>query len=138
MLQEAAERAAAAIRDARSAGRPITGLPQDGRPATVEDGYQIQAAFRKLWPDKVAGWKIGATAPQVMAKFGVKEPFCGPIYAADVLSQPRAARDEKVQPLRDRDRIRLSAGPRSSGADDAAIRAARSLRPWTRSFRPSR
>jgi 2-keto-4-pentenoate hydratase len=88
MLQDAAERAAAAIRDARSAGRPITGLRQDARPATVEDGYQIQAAFRKLWPDKVAGWKIGATAPPVMAKFGVKEPFCGPIYAADMYASP--------------------------------------------------
>lgn len=88
MLQDAAERAAAAIRDARSAGRPITGLPQDARPATVEDGYQIQAAFRKLWPDKVAGWKIGATAAPVQAKFGVKEPFCGPIYAADVYASP--------------------------------------------------
>jgi 2-keto-4-pentenoate hydratase len=88
MFQDAAERAAAAIRDARSAGRPIKGLAEDCRPATVEDGYQIQAAFRNLWPDKVAGWKIGATAAPVMAKFGVKEPFCGPIYAGDIYVSP--------------------------------------------------
>ncbi len=88
MLQDAAERAAAIIREARSSGRPIKGLAEDCRPAMVEDGYQIQAAFRKLWPDSVAGWKIGATAPSVMAKFGVKEPFCGPIYAADVYASP--------------------------------------------------
>lgn len=88
MLQDAAERAATALRDARSSGRPIKGLAEDSRPATVDDGYQIQTAFRKLWTDKLAGWKIGATAPPVMAKFGVKEPFCGPVYAADVHASP--------------------------------------------------
>jgi 2-keto-4-pentenoate hydratase len=88
MLQDAAERAAATIREARSSGRAIKGLPEDCRPATVADGYQIQTAFRRLWTDKLAGWKIGATAPPVMAKFGVTEPFCGPIYAADVYPNP--------------------------------------------------
>ena len=95
MLQDAAERAAKAIQEARSSGRAIKGLADDCRPATVDDGYQIQAAFRKLWPDKIAGWKIGATAPPVMAKFGVKEPFCGPIYAADVYASPARLETKK-------------------------------------------
>ncbi len=95
MLQEAAGRAAAAIRDARGAGRPIKGLADDCRPATVEDGYQIQAAFRGMWTDRLAGWKIGATAAPVQAKFGIKEPFCGPIYAADVYASPARLETKK-------------------------------------------
>ena len=88
MLQDAAERAAASLREARSSGRALKGLAEDCRPATVDDGYQIQTAFRQLWTDRLAGWKIGATAAPVMAKFGVTEPFCGPIYAADVYASP--------------------------------------------------
>jgi 2-keto-4-pentenoate hydratase len=88
MLQDAANRAAASLRDARSSGRAIKALAEDCRPATVDDGYQIQTAFRQLWTDRLAGWKIGATAAPVMAKFGVTEPFCGPIYAADVYASP--------------------------------------------------
>jgi 2-keto-4-pentenoate hydratase len=88
MLQDAAERAAASLQDARRSGRAIKGLAEDCQPRTVEDGYQIQAVFRSVWPDRIAGWKIGATAGPVMAKFGVTEPFCGPFYAADVYGSP--------------------------------------------------
>lgn len=88
MLQDAAERAAASLREARSSGRALKRLAEDCQPKTVDDGYQIQTAFRQLWTDRLAGWKIGATAAPVMAKFGVTEPFCGPIYAADVYTSP--------------------------------------------------
>ena len=36
----------------------------------------------------VAGWKIGATAKPIMTRFGIEEPFSGPILQADVFSSP--------------------------------------------------
>lgn len=88
MKQDAADRAAAALAEARWSGTPMAGFAEDCRPQTVEDGYQVQAAVRAQWRDKLAGWKIGATAKPIMAKFGVSEPFCGPFYAADVYASP--------------------------------------------------
>ena len=88
MKQDKADRAAADLAEARWAGTTIPGFADDCRPQTVEDGYQVQAAFRAQWKDKLAGWKIGATAKPIMAKFGVSEPFCGPFYRADVYDSP--------------------------------------------------
>ena len=88
MKQDAADRTAAALAEARWSGSKIPGFADGDRPATVEDGYQVQAAFRKQWQDKLAGWKIGATAKPIMDRFGVSEPFCGPFYAADVYTTP--------------------------------------------------
>ena len=88
MKQDAADRAAAALAEARWSGTALTGFAEDCRPASVDDGYQVQAAFRKQWQDKLAGWKIGATAKPIMDRFGVTEPFCGPFYAADVYASP--------------------------------------------------
>jgi 2-keto-4-pentenoate hydratase len=88
MDQKTAERAASLLVEARNSGRAIAGFPDDIRPKSVEEGYQVQAAFRKLWKDKIAGWKIGATARPVMAKFGIAEPFMGPCYAATVHASP--------------------------------------------------
>lgn len=88
MNDDAADRAAGLLVEARRVGRPLRGFPEDIQPKSVEEGYRVQAAFRKLWKDKVAGWKIGATAKPVMAKFGIAEPFMGPFYAADVHTSP--------------------------------------------------
>lgn len=88
MKQDAADRAAAALAEARWSGSTIPGFAEDCRPTVVDDGYQVQAAFRAQWKDKLAGWKIGATAKPIMEKFGISEPFCGPFYAASVHASP--------------------------------------------------
>jgi len=88
MKQDAADRAAAALAEARWSGTTIAAFAPDCRPASVEDGYQVQAAFRTQWKDQLAGWKIGATANPIMERFGVSEPFCGPFYKADVYDSP--------------------------------------------------
>lgn len=88
MNQDAADRAAGVLVDARRSARPLKAFPDNIRPTSVEEGYQVQAAFRKLWKDKIAGWKIGATAKPVMAKFGISEPFMGPFYADRVHTSP--------------------------------------------------
>jgi 2-keto-4-pentenoate hydratase len=73
---------------ARKEGRVIEGLPEACRPKSIDEGYAIQNAFRAAWPDRVAGWKIGATAPPTMDRFGVKEPMYGPFFARDTHQSP--------------------------------------------------
>jgi 2-keto-4-pentenoate hydratase len=88
MDQDAANRAAGLLAEARWSAVPLKALPEEVRPRSVAQGYQVQAAFRSLWKDQIAGWKIGATAKPVMAKFGITEPFMGPFYAATVHASP--------------------------------------------------
>ncbi len=82
------ETAAAIIAAARTDHSAICGLPADCAPAGSDEGYTIQKAFMGRWDDKLAGWKIGATAPQAQALFGTDEPFYGPVFARDILQSP--------------------------------------------------
>jgi 2-keto-4-pentenoate hydratase len=85
---EAADRAADLLIAARRAVDPLAELPLDVRPATAEEGYAIQDRFLARWPGPVTGWKVGATAKPVQEKFGVSEPFAGPVFAGDTFASP--------------------------------------------------
>lgn len=74
--------------DARRATRALTELPETCRPSTNAEGYRMQDALRAAWGDRVAGWKIGATAKPVQEKFGTDEPFAGPFFTATTFSSP--------------------------------------------------
>jgi 2-keto-4-pentenoate hydratase len=80
--------AARALARARTAGALLSDLGPDLTPPTVADGYHIQDRFRAAWQDRLAGWKIGATAAAVQAKFGLTEPFAGPVFARDTFTSP--------------------------------------------------
>ena len=82
------ETAAKIITEARRAHRIIYGLPDDCAPVDIEEGYAIQKAFMDAWGVDIAGWKVGATSPQVQAMFDDDEPFYGPIFAPDLLQSP--------------------------------------------------
>jgi len=82
------EVAAGLLAALRREGALASALPEGIAPATIADGYAIQDRFRALWGQPVAGWKIGATAAAVQAKFGVSEPFAGPFFAPDVYQSP--------------------------------------------------
>jgi 2-keto-4-pentenoate hydratase len=87
--------AAAELVALRRAGRIVPALAEGLEPVSVADGYNVQDAFRGLWPDKLAGWKIGATALEVQERFGIGEPFSGPFFEGDVYispARPEAAR----------------------------------------------
>lgn len=84
MTSKRVEDAAAFLAAARREGRVIEALPEAIRPQSLAEGYEVQSAFRGIWPDTVAGWKIGATAVPTMDKFGVKEPMYGPFFARNV------------------------------------------------------
>lgn len=76
------------LAEARHAVRALVALPVTCRPASNAEGYRMQDAFRALWGDRVAGWKIGATAKPVQEKFGTDEPFAGPFFARDTFASP--------------------------------------------------
>ena len=88
MTSKPVEDAAAFLAAARREGRVIEALPDACRPHSLAEGYEVQSAFRAIWPDTVAGWKIGATAPPTMARFGLDHPMYGPFFASTVHASP--------------------------------------------------
>lgn len=99
MTSQRAAEAAALFVAARREGRLLQPLPATCRPQTLAEGYEVQEAFRASWPDALAGWKIGATAPLTMERFGVSEPIYGPFFARDVHTSPATPRAANQRPL---------------------------------------
>lgn len=88
MTPDAARAAAQILLSARGDHRRLDDLPEDCRPASIDDGYAIQTALAELWGLDVAGWKIGATAPATRELLKVDVPFAGRIFAPYVLESP--------------------------------------------------
>jgi 2-keto-4-pentenoate hydratase len=88
MTSQRAAEAAAIFVAARREGRLLDRLPDESSPRSLAEGYEIQSAFVEAWPDKLAGWKIGATSHVTMQRFGVSEPIYGPFFARDVHTSP--------------------------------------------------
>jgi 2-keto-4-pentenoate hydratase len=83
-LDEAARR----IVEARRTLSYMEALPEPGAPATLAEGYRVQEAAASLWGDRIAGWKVGATAKQMQEFFGIAEPVCGPVFGKTVFQSP--------------------------------------------------
>lgn len=73
-----AERFVAARRNAAA----LRGYPGE-LPTDMEAAYAIQEAAIGLWPDTIAGWKVGRIAPALVGRFGA-ERLAGPIFARHV------------------------------------------------------
>ncbi|HEY0435438.1 MAG TPA: 2-keto-4-pentenoate hydratase [Phenylobacterium sp.] len=52
-------------------------------PADMAAGYVIQDAAIELWPDRVAGWKVGRIPPELQAALKANRVM-GPVFAANV------------------------------------------------------
>ncbi len=80
------DKAARLLIEARRSGTKVAVEQLDGDvvPADADDGYKVQHRTLSLLGLPVAGWKIGATSPAIMEKFGLKEPMYGAILAEDV------------------------------------------------------
>ena len=72
--------AAARLWRSWEAGEVIETLEQ-GRPASMEDGYAIQAALAEACGQAVAGWKIAATSAAGQAHIAVDGPIAGRLLA---------------------------------------------------------
>jgi 2-keto-4-pentenoate hydratase len=70
--------------DARLSAAALPEYP-GGMPGDLASAYAIQDAAIGLWPDDIAGWKIGLVSPELRGKLGV-DRIAGPIFARQVLS----------------------------------------------------
>jgi len=78
--------------------RLLEGLGPDELPRTLEEGYDIQKAAIAGWPDRVAGWKVGATSLEIQTLFGISEPVYGPVFAKTVFESPDDRRRSILPP----------------------------------------
>jgi hypothetical protein len=63
---------------ARRAARPIAEYPGPV-PPDMATGYATQEAAIGIWPDRIAGWKVGLVAPSLQARLGTAH-LAGPIF----------------------------------------------------------
>lgn len=86
---------AARFVQARLAGRALDGFPGEP-PPDLRSGYVIQDLAIGLWPDRVAGWKVGYISPERRDHAG-DDRLVGPIFAAAVWPQaPGGSNDVPV------------------------------------------
>jgi 2-keto-4-pentenoate hydratase len=64
---------------ARQEARALPDFPGP-LPTDLPAGYRVQDAAIALWPDTVAGWKIGRVPPHLVATLGA-ERVAGPIFS---------------------------------------------------------
>jgi 2-keto-4-pentenoate hydratase len=75
----AAEQAADLLWTTRIEQRTIAALPDDCRPATIDDGWAIQRSLDSH-AGAHAGWKIAATSPGGQAHIGADGPVVGRLH----------------------------------------------------------
>lgn len=80
---------AARLVAARRAATSLDGFPGPF-PTSMDEGYATQEAAIGLWPDTIAGWKIGRVPPVIAATVGA-DRLAGPIFAALVATPPAGA-----------------------------------------------
>lgn len=84
---------------ARQNGGALDDLPKGSKPRTLAEGYAMQRQATVAWSDKIAGWKVGATAASVQSLFGISEPIFGPVFAKTVFQSPCFLRARDFQHL---------------------------------------
>lgn len=83
--------AAAQFVDARLRAAALDGYPGP-TPADLATAYAVQDAAIALWPDEVAGWKIGLIAQEHRAAYG-QDRIAGPIFQ----KQTQIARGDSIE-----------------------------------------
>jgi 2-keto-4-pentenoate hydratase len=76
---------AARFVQARRAGQALSGFPGE-LPSDLAAGYACQDAAITLWPDRIAGWKVGYIAPDRRDGSG-DDRLVGPIFSRAVWPQ---------------------------------------------------
>lgn len=84
----ALEEAARLFAEARLAARPIAGLPEAVRPASLAEAYAVQERLALRLTDgglgPVAGWKIGCTTRVMQDYLAIAHPCAGALFAQTV------------------------------------------------------
>lgn len=79
-----------ALLAARRSAVALTGFPH-APPANLETAYGIQERSIPLWPDAIAGWKVGGIPPRWRGQLGA-DWLVGPIFSRSV----KSSRDNQV------------------------------------------
>ncbi|MDJ0943889.1 MAG: hydratase [Kiloniellales bacterium] len=88
-ISDHARMAAELLKQARQTGRALEdGLPEQLRPATLDEGYEVQAALLRAWGAVPRGYKIGCTSELAQRALGVAEPFAGRALERGLLESP--------------------------------------------------
>lgn len=74
--------AAAQFVNARLAARPLHTYP-GAEPASMAAAYAVQDAAIRLWPDELAGWKVGLIQAPHRRRFGALR-IAGPIFRQQI------------------------------------------------------
>jgi 2-keto-4-pentenoate hydratase len=86
MNQASIDKAADILWRKRLAQARLSALPADCKPATLDEGYAVQAAMVGIAGQNVFGWKIAATSAAGQKHIGVTEPLAGRMFPDFVLS----------------------------------------------------
>ncbi|KRB94730.1 MULTISPECIES: 2-keto-4-pentenoate hydratase [unclassified Sphingomonas] len=76
------EEQAATFVEARSAAVGFPDYP-GALPVDLDQAYAVLQAEIGLWPDRIAGWKVGRIAPPLVETLG-EDRFAGPIFATSI------------------------------------------------------
>ena len=85
-----ATRAAKLLSIAWSDHRQISGLPNDLKPETRAEAYEIQDELARLLGYDVAGWKVGMSSPASSRITGFDEPIPGRLFSQTLAQSPAA------------------------------------------------
>lgn len=85
MNQASIDKAADILWHKRLAQARLSALPAECKPATLDEGYAVQAAMVELAEQNIFGWKIAATSAAGQAHIGVDGPLAGRLLADRVL-----------------------------------------------------
>jgi len=88
MNEQTANRLAEAFVEARRSGARIPASQPAAEVSGIDEAYLVQARATSMWPDQVAGWKIGCANSEQQKALHTDEPFYAPVFAKDVLRSP--------------------------------------------------
>lgn len=97
MVFATADAAAAWMTELWRSNRQVAGLPDDLKPATIDDGYDIQDRLVANLGLPVAGWKLGLGTPRQRAETGAGASIAGRVFQSkchqpgDLIALPDSA-----------------------------------------------
>lgn len=88
MQKAAIERAADILAETWKSKKTIPALPADVTPATMAEGYAIQAALHARLGFKTVGWKLAHSSPAAIKKSNLDGPVPGRVYPQTLQQSP--------------------------------------------------
>src|SRR3954467_260630 len=85
MTRDKAAAAAARLWHHFQEGSKLDELPDDERPASRADAYQVQAELALLFGQPIVGWKIAATSAAGQKHINVDGPLAAPLLGNRVV-----------------------------------------------------